>query len=99
MRYTLGYIFVLILFTLLAPVCALAAVIAYLAGNIEYADHIYRSMSRMVAALLGKTGVYSTSAQCGAAQSGFFRRLRPLVDWLMGPGHCENEARNEGLIK
>lgn len=96
MKY-LGYPLVILVFVLSAPVCAIASVIAWFSDRQTYADHVVRSMSRMLAALLGKTGLYSTSAECGIAKRGFFYKLRSLVDFLLGEGHCKQEAKIERI--
>lgn len=94
---TLGYLFVILIFVLSAPVCAFAAPIAWINGGEIYADHVVRSMSRMFAALLGRSGLYSTSAECGVAKQGFFYHLRRLVDFLLGDGHCKQQAKIERI--
>jgi hypothetical protein len=52
-------------------------------------------MDRVLAALLGYSGKYTTSSEL--AVSDRHQWLRKLVDTLE-PGHCEKEAKLEGLM-
>jgi hypothetical protein len=66
-----------------------------LTGNERIWSPVGRAMDRVLAALLGYSGRYTTSAEL--AVSDRHQWLRKLVDTLE-PGHCEKEARKEGLI-
>lgn len=96
-RKTVGYLIVLAIFVVIAAIAALIAPIAFFSGFRDYATRVTRGLSRMAAAFLGKSGRYTTSAECGVAQHGFFARLREVVDFMLGDGHCAGEAKNEGL--
>ena len=67
-----------------------------LTGNERIWSPLGRAMDRVLAALLGYSGRYTTSAEL--AVSDRHQWLRRLVDTLE-PGHCEKDARKEGLIQ
>lgn len=94
-RLLFGYLFIIAVFVIAACICAVITPLVYMAGARQYADNMLRSMSRTFAALCGYSGRYSMSAECGMRLNEFSK----LVDFLLGKGHCESQARIEGLIR
>jgi len=85
---------------LVFSIAGLVAIPRLLYGVVTNNERIWspvgRAMDRVLAALLGYSGRYTTSAEL--AVSDRHQWLRNLVDKLE-PGHCEKEARKEGLIQ
>lgn len=93
---------VLVLFVLWLPF-SLAAIVAIPVSFIavffewDYAKNILRAKDRMAAALLGWSGRYTISAECGAdLDCAPCRAVCWLLDWI-DPGHCAGAAKREGL--
>lgn len=62
----------------------------------EYAKNILRAKDKLAAALLGWSGRYTVSAECGAAvDCRFCRAVCALLNRL-DPGHCAGAAKREG---
>lgn len=64
----------------------------------EYAKNILRAKDKLAAALLGWSGRYTVSAECGASDCRFCRSVCWLLNWI-DKGHCEGAAKREGLTK
>lgn len=64
----------------------------------SYGKDILRASDKLTAAVLGFSGFYTLSAECGAATTQPWIGLRWLLDKIQ-IGHCEGAAKNEGLIK
>lgn len=62
----------------------------------EYGKDVLRAMDKVLAAVLGFSGFFTLSAECGVATSQPWVLLRQLLNAIQ-PGHCEGAARNEGL--
>lgn len=68
-----------------------------------YGKDVLRAMDKVLAAVLGYSGQYTTSAELGVddpARNRFgfrFAALRWLLDKIQ-PGHCVGAAVNEGLL-
>jgi len=63
----------------------------------EYAKNILRAKDKLAAALLGWSGKYTISAECGARTD---CRFCSAVCWMLNiidPGHCAGAAKREGL--
>lgn len=80
----------------------LAAIIVSLAAILleenVYAKDVLRSMDKLLAAVLGFSGYFTLSAECGVAANQPWVALRGLLN-LIQPGHCEGAAKNEGLTR
>ena len=53
-------------------------------------------MDKTLAAVLGFSGFFTLSAECGVSNEKPWVWLRWLLDRIQ-PGHCEGAAKNEGL--
>jgi hypothetical protein len=88
---------ILVLVWLSFVVAALAAIplsLLYLTER-EYGRNVLLSMDRVMAAVLGWSGQYTVSAQCGKSACW----LCQAVCWLlnrMDRNHCDDAARDEG---
>jgi len=60
-----------------------------------YAKNVGRSADRMNAALVGKTGKFTLSAECAFAETKRMIQLRDMLDYIK-EDHCINEATDEG---
>ena len=81
--------------------CLAAVVVSLLAIMFDwkiYGKNVLRSMDKVLAAVLGFSGYFTLSAECGVANSQPWIALRWLLDKIQA-GHCEGAAKNEGLIK
>ena len=61
----------------------------------EYGKNLMSTMSRVMAAVLGWTGKFTTSAQCGKSNC----LLCKVACWLLNridPNHCADAAADEG---
>ena len=63
----------------------------------EYAKNILRAKDKLAAALLGWSGRYTVSAECGASDCQFCRAVCLLLN-LIDKGHCEGASKREGRI-
>lgn len=70
---------------------------AILAEENEYGKNVLRAMDKTLAAVLGFSGYYTLSAECGIAPEAPWTHLRWLLNKIQA-GHCEGAAKNEGLI-
>lgn len=61
----------------------------------EYIDNVAQTADRFLAALLGWSGKYTVSAECGASRCWICRAVRATL----GMKHCLEAARDEGRIK
>lgn len=55
-----------------------------------------RAMDKLLAAILGFSGMYTLSAELGAGDR--LQWLRKVLDYIQ-PNHCGGAAFNEGLIR
>lgn len=81
--------------------CAVAIVTSLFAIVFEhnvYGKNVLRAMDKVLAAVLGFSGYYTLSAECGIATQAPWIHLRWLLDKIQA-GHCEGAAKNEGLLK
>lgn len=60
-----------------------------------YIDNVLQTGDRFLAALLGWSGRYTVSAECGASRCGLCAAIR----WLLGVRHCVKAALDEGRLK
>ena len=84
-------------FSLGAIAAILVSLIAILFDRIHYGKDVLRAMDKLLAAVLGFSGYFTLSAECGIEQRQPWVALRGILDWIQ-PGHCEGAAKNEGLI-
>lgn len=79
----------------------LAAIFVSLAAILleenTYGKDVLRAMDKLLAAVLGFSGHFTLSAECGVATTAPWVQLRWLLDKIQA-GHCEGAAKNEGLI-
>jgi len=61
----------------------------------EYAKNILRAKDRAAAALLGYSGKYTISAECGRSECRLCKWVCGFLD-LIQPGHCDGAALKEG---
>jgi hypothetical protein len=92
----LGGLILWLVFSLAGLVAIPVLLFGVVTGNERIWSPVGRAMDRVLAVLLGYPGRYTTSAEL--AVSDRHQWLRKLVDTLE-PGHCEKEARKEGLIQ
>jgi hypothetical protein len=92
----LGGLILWFVFSLAALVAIFVLLFGVLTNNERVWSPVGRAMDRVLAALLGYSGKYTTSAELAVSYR--HKWLGKLVDWIE-PGHCEKEARKEGLIK
>lgn len=74
------------------------ALLGMMALGSVWAKNIFRAGDKTVAAVLGFSGFYSLSAECGAGDSRLCRSLRLMIDLAIGGGHCARAAKDEGLL-
>lgn len=80
--------------------CLVAIPVSLFAILVEentYAKNCLRAMDKTLAAVLGFSGYFTLSAECGVAFSAPWNQLRYLLN-LIQPGHCEGAAKKEGLL-
>ncbi len=93
---TLIALFILWLpFSLMALVAIPVSLIAIWFEDWPYAKDILRAMDKLGAAVMGWSGRYSVSAECGRSECRLCRVLCWLLD-LVQPGHCKGAAEREG---
>jgi len=63
-----------------------------------YAKNLLRSLDRLGAALVGFSGAYTVSAECGARTDCAVCMLVCKFLDLIQPGHCVGAAKKEGLL-
>lgn len=84
-------------FSLGAIASVIVSLVAIIVENNTYGKDVLRAMDKTLAAVLGFSGRYTLSAECGIATVAPWTWLRRALD-LIQPGHCEGAAKNEGLI-
>lgn len=84
-------------FSIGAIASVLVSLAAILMEENEYGKDVLRAMDKTLAAVLGFSGFYTLSAECGVAAIRPWTSLRWLLDKIQA-GHCEGAAKNEGLI-
>jgi len=62
----------------------------------EYAKKLLKLLDKVMAALLGWSGEYTVSAECGKSNCFLCKWLCTLLNTI-DPGHCEGAAKREGL--
>jgi hypothetical protein len=80
--------------------CIAAIIVSLLAILMEengYGKDVLRAMDKLLAAVLGFSGFYTLSAECGVTEKQPWVLLKTLLNMIQS-GHCEGAARNEGLI-
>lgn len=93
----LAIIFVLWLpFSLGALAAIIVSLLAILLEENAYGKDVLRAMDKVLAAVLGFSGFFTLSAECGVAKTQPWIGLRWLLDKIQA-GHCEGAAKNEGL--
>lgn len=91
---------ILLLWLPFSVTSALAVPIALFAIAVEenvYAKDVLRAMDRLGAALLGWSGRYTVSAECGASKCAFCALICKVLD-MVQKGHCQGAAAREGNI-
>lgn len=81
--------------------CIAAIVVSMAAILLEknaYGKNVLRAMDKVLAAVMGRSGFYTLSAECGVIDVFPFTQIRTLLD-LIQAGHCEGAAIHEGLLK
>lgn len=79
--------------------CIAAGVVSLLAILFDWTDYgknVLRAMDKTLAAVLGFSGFFTLSAECGVSNEKPWVWLRWLLDRIQ-PGHCEGAAIKEGL--
>jgi hypothetical protein len=85
-------------FLLICAGCLLAMLKTLVLGLFGKYDRMLeggRTLSRSCAYLFGYSGEYSLSAESALNHT----KMEKVGDFLLGKGHCESEAKIEGLIK
>lgn len=77
-------------------VAILVSLAAILLEENEYGKDVLRAMDKLLAAVLGFSGYFTLSAECGVTEKQPWLLLKTLLN-LIQPGHCEGAAKNEGL--
>lgn len=78
-----------------AALAAIPLSLLYLTGH-QYGENVMLAMDRVMAAVMGWSGEYTVSAQCGRSSCLLCR----AVCWLLNridPNHCRDAADSEGL--
>lgn len=83
-------------FTLGCLAAGVVSLLAILFDWNEYGKNVLRAMDKTLAAVLGFSGFFTLSAECGVSNEKPWVWLRWLLDRIQ-PGHCEGAAKNEGL--
>jgi hypothetical protein len=63
----------------------------------QYAHDIFVAMDKLMAAVLGRSGKFTVSAECGA-DINFYPGIRYVLDHIQ-KNHCLSSAKHEGLIQ
>lgn len=63
----------------------------------RYGKDVLRAMDKVLAAVLGFSGYFTLSAECGVATTAPWVQLRWLLDKIQAD-HCYGAAKNEGLL-
>ena len=64
-------------------------------ASVTYLNNVLAAFDRLVAALLGWSGRFTISAECGASRCTFCRWVRGLL----GVRHCVGTALGEGRLE
>lgn len=84
-------------FSVLSVVAIPVALWALATGEWDYAKNILRAMDCTAAALFGRSGRYTVSAECGARKGCVLCGLLCRFLDLIQKGHCEGAAKREGI--
>jgi len=82
-------------FSLAALVSIPVLLYGFLSGNESIWRPVGKAMDKLLATLLGFSGIYTLSAELGAGLK--YRWLRWVLDKVQ-TGHCKKAAIDEGLI-
>jgi len=85
-------------FSIGAIASVIVSLLAILFDEVEYGRNVLRAMDKTLAAVLGFSGYYTLSAECGVATAQPWVCLCWLLDKIQA-GHCEGAAKNEGHPK
>lgn len=80
--------------------CLAAILVSFLAIIFDwtaYGKNVLRAMDKVLAAVLGFSGYFTLSAECGVSTVQPWIALRWLLNKIQA-GHCEGAAKNEGLL-
>ena len=83
-------------FSIGSLVAILVSLFAILAEKNEYGKNVLRAMDKTLAAVLGFTGYYTLSAECGVSRAPAWSALRWALNKIQA-GHCDGAAEREGL--
>lgn len=83
-------------FTLGCLAAGVVSLVAILFDAEPYGKDVLRAMDKTLAAVLGFSGYFTLSAECGVATTQPWTTLRWLLDTIQ-PGHCEGAAVKEGI--
>ncbi len=75
----------------------IVSMLAILFDRIAYGKDVLRAMDKLLAAVLGFSGDYTLSAECGISQRKPWIFLRWVLNKIQS-GHCEGAASREGLM-
>lgn len=81
--------------------CLVAIAASFLAILMEenvYGKDVLRAMDKLLAAVLGFSGYFTLSAECGVADRAPWVQLRRILNKIQ-VGHCEGAAAKEGLTR
>lgn len=84
-------------FSLLALASIPVAFVAVLFDEMPYGKDVLRSMDKLGAAVLGWSGRFTVSAECGASECRFCKAICALLN-RVDPGHCKGAALKEGRV-
>jgi len=84
-------------FSLGAAAAIIVSLLAILLDENVYAKDVLRAMDKLLAAVLGFSGFFTLSAECGVSSDQPWIGLRWILDKIQA-GHCLGAAKNEGLI-
>lgn len=85
-------------FSIGALASVIVSLVAILFDRNAYGKDVLRAMDKTLSAVLGFSGYYTLSAECGVATQAPWTWLRAALD-LIQPGHCVGAAEKEGLKK
>lgn len=89
----------LILWLPFAIGCLMAIFVSLAAILLEentYGKNVLRAMDKLLAAVMGRSGLYTLSAECGVVAAFPFAQIRWLLDRIQ-PGHCAGAAAKEEI--
>lgn len=75
----------------------ITSLFAILVEENTYGKDVLRAMDKLLAAVLGFSGFYTLSAECGVTEKQPWILLKNLLNKIQ-QNHCEGAAKNEGLI-